>query len=145
MHRLQVKDCETAKREIQQAIRASREGRYCHRLHGVLLVASGLGCGEVARLLGCGRRTVQYWVRQYNERGLPGLLEDDRPGRPPKLGRETLARLEADLQREPAAFGYDRRTWDSNLVCWHLKRHYDVNLGPRQCQRLVQYDGKDQS
>jgi hypothetical protein len=34
-----------------------------HRLHGVLLVAQGLSCPEVARLLGDSSRSVEYWIR----------------------------------------------------------------------------------
>ena len=47
---------------LQQEIQRSEESRYDHRLHGVLLVAQGMTCPEVARLLGDSRRSVEYWV-----------------------------------------------------------------------------------
>jgi hypothetical protein len=34
---------------LQQEIRRSEESRYDHRLHGVLLVAQGMTCPDVAR------------------------------------------------------------------------------------------------
>ena len=37
---------------LQDEIRRSQEARYDHRLHGVLLVAQGLNCSQVAELLG---------------------------------------------------------------------------------------------
>jgi hypothetical protein len=37
---------------LQDEIRRSEESRYDHRLHGVLLVAQGMTCPEVAHLLG---------------------------------------------------------------------------------------------
>src|ERR1035438_8766257 len=40
---------------LQDEIRRSEESRYDHRLHGVLLVAQGLTCPEVAALLGDAR------------------------------------------------------------------------------------------
>jgi hypothetical protein len=46
---------------LQDEIRRSEESRYDHRLHGVLLVAQGLTCPEVASLLGDVPRTVEYW------------------------------------------------------------------------------------
>ena len=46
---------------LQQEIHRSEESRYDHRLHGVLLVAQGMTCPEVARLLGDAPRSVEYW------------------------------------------------------------------------------------
>ena len=66
---------------LQDEIRRSEESRYDHRLHGVLLVAQGLTCPEVARALGDAPRTIEYWVERFEDRGLAGLAEGDRPGR----------------------------------------------------------------
>jgi transposase len=63
----------------------SEESRYDHRLHGVLLVAQGMTCPEVAHLLGDAPRSVEYWVGRFERDGLPGLLEGERPGRPRRL------------------------------------------------------------
>ncbi len=55
---------------LQQEIQRSDESRYDHRLHGVLLVAQGLTCPDVARLLGDAPRSVEYWVHRYDQEGL---------------------------------------------------------------------------
>src|ERR1039458_206762 len=60
---------------LQDEIRRSEESRYDHRLHGVLLVAQGMTCPEVARLLGDAPRSVEYWVRGFEAKGLAGLEE----------------------------------------------------------------------
>src|ERR1700704_5642925 len=44
---------------LQQEIQRSEESRYDHRLHGVLLVAQGMTCPDVARLLGDAPRSVE--------------------------------------------------------------------------------------
>src|SRR3972149_10742702 len=75
---------------LQDEIRRSDEARYDHRLHGVLLVAQGMTCPEVARLLGDAPRTVEYWVRRFEEEGLFGLVEGERPGGPPRLSDEQM-------------------------------------------------------
>ena len=56
MKPLTIKDAETVILGLQDEIRRSGEARYDHRLHGVLLVAQGLSCPQVAHLLG-GRPT----------------------------------------------------------------------------------------
>src|SRR5258707_14730589 len=51
---------------LQQEIQRSEESRYHHRLHGVLLVAQGMTCPEVARLLGDAPRSVEYWFHRFD-------------------------------------------------------------------------------
>jgi len=70
---------------LQQEIQRSEESRYDHRLHGVLLVAQGMTCPEVARLLGDAPRSVENWVHRFDQEGLSGLTEGERSGRPSRL------------------------------------------------------------
>ena len=92
MRPLQIADAETIVLGLQDEIRRSEESRYDHRLHGVLLVAQGLTCPQVSRLLGDAPRSVEYWVRRFEERGLVGLAEGQRAGRPRRLSEAQLPR-----------------------------------------------------
>ena len=136
MRRLQIKDADIMGIAVQQEILRSEESRYDHRLHGLLLVCSGLSCAEVARLLGQGPRTVQYWVRRFEQSGFAGLQEGSRPGRPSALDAHTREVIGKDLRRSPRQFGYEQNLWDGKLLTHHLDQQYDVHLGVRQCQRL---------
>jgi transposase len=78
---------------LQQEIQRSEESRYDHRLHGVLLVAQGMTCPEVARLLDDAPRSVEYWVHRYGLHGLAGLTEGERPGRPSRLSESQLKEI----------------------------------------------------
>ena len=82
MRTLTITDSATVLFGLQDEIRRSDESRYDHRLHGVLLVAQGMTCPEVARVLGDASRSVEYWVRGFDERGLAALREGARAGRP---------------------------------------------------------------
>ena len=66
---------------------------YDHRLHGVLLVAHGMTCPEVAKLLGIAPRTVEYWARGFEAEGRAELCEGERGGRP-SVGRKNPVRLD---------------------------------------------------
>ena len=46
-----IDDAENVILGLQDEIRRSEESRYDHRLHGVLLVAYGMNCCQVADLL----------------------------------------------------------------------------------------------
>jgi hypothetical protein len=58
---LEIADAEVMQMAIRQEIDRSEESRYDHRLHGVLLVASGRSCTAVSQLFGEDATPVQRW------------------------------------------------------------------------------------
>lgn len=136
MRKLEIADPEIMRIAIQQEIVRSDESRYDHRLHGLLLVAGGQSCQQVADTFGENPRTVQRWVKRFEEYGLDGLREGERPGRPATLDAKQWAALGRDMRRPPKEFGHAAHLWDGKLLAEHLRRHYGVKLGVRQCQRI---------
>lgn len=136
MKRLAVAKAESNCRFIQQEICRSEEARYDHRLHGVLMVAQGMSCGEVARWLGEHVTTVERWVHRFNAAGVNGLREGEHSGRRPRLTEEEWAELEATLRLSPRELGYGQNLWDGKLLAHHVACTYQVELGVRQCQRI---------
>lgn len=136
MRALTIPDAETVVLGLQDEIRRSEEARYDHRLHGVLLVAEGLSCRQVASLLGDSPGTVGNWIHRFNERGLAGLAEGDRPGRPSRLSPEQLAEIDRMLRGSPSAVGLAGNLWDGPSLAAFIEDHYGLSLGVRQCQRL---------
>jgi transposase len=137
MKALRIADAKAARRAVQQELRRSAESRYDHRLHGVLLVCQGHPCAAVAAWLGEHPATVQRWVHRFAARGCGGLREVPRPGRPGRLASADRAKAEQDLRASPRTLGYDQDRWDGQLLARHLRQHYGVRLGSRQCQRLL--------
>lgn len=126
---------------LQDEIRRSEESRYDHRLHGVLLVAQGMTCPEVAALLGDAPRTVQYWVKRFEQDGLAGLAEKERPGRPASLTPEQVDAIGQVLRQVPRTFDLGVNLWDGKTLSAFVKKRYRVQLGVRQCQRLFRQLG----
>jgi transposase len=141
MRKLEIADADVMRIAIQQEIQRSEESRYDHRLHGLLLITGGQSCQQVAELFGEDRHTVQRWVKTFEEQGLDGLREGDRPGRPRSLTPQQWKLLGKDLRKSPDEFGLTGHLWDGKLLSEHLHRHYDVTLGIRQCQRLFKQMG----
>lgn len=126
---------------LQDEIRRSDESRYDHRLHGVLLVAQGMTCPEVAKLLGDSPRTVENWVHEFEKLGLAGLTEGERSGRPRRLGEDQLKEIGAVLRRMPRDFGLGGNLWDGKTLASWIEREHGIELGVRQCQRLFRQLG----
>jgi transposase len=141
MRPLTISDAATMVVGLQQEIQRSEESRYDHRLHGVLLVAQGLTCPEVASLLGDAPRTVEYWVRRFEAQGLTGLLEGDRPGRPPRLDAAQMREVNRILRNRPTDAGMPVNLWDGKTLAAWIEKRYGTRLGVRQCQRLFRQFG----
>jgi transposase len=134
---LKIGDAETVTLGLQEEIRRSEESRYDHRLHGVLLVAQGLNCCQVADLLGDAPRTVAYWVERFEEDGLAGLQEGARSGRPSKLKPDQIADLQRVVRGKPSEVGLSGNLWDGKTMSAYLREKHRLELGPRQCRRLL--------
>lgn len=141
MRPLTVSEAPSVIAGLQQEIQRSEESRYDHRLHGVLLVAQGMTCPEVSGLLGDAPRAVEYWVHRFEERGLTGLYEGERPGRPTRLTEKQIQEVQRVLREKPTDAGMDVNLWDGKTLSALIERKYGVPLGVRQCQRLFrQFD-----
>ena len=136
MKKLSIDDSREMKIAIQQEIQRSDDSRYDHRLHGVMLVASGRSCYEVAELFGRSPRSIQMWVQRFNQSGFAGLQDLEKTGRPSALNERLRAKLGKHLRKSPKSFGYNCNQWDGKVLSRHLSDHFNVELGVRQCQRL---------
>src|SRR5229473_676674 len=121
---------------LQQEIQRSEESRYDHRLHGVLLVAQGMTCPEVARLLGDAPRSVENWVHRFDQQGLAGLIEGERSGRPSRLKEKQVKEINRVLREKPSDAGMRVNLWDGKTLSAWIDKTYGIQLGVRQCQRL---------
>jgi len=59
---------------------------------------------QVGRLLGA-PRTVEYWVRRTEQKGLTGLTEGERPGRPTRLSAAQIQEVSRVLRGKPSDGG----------------------------------------
>ena len=134
--RIGIPDAETFVAAIQDEISRTREGRYFHRLHVLLYVLHGASPYEAARIYGDSPRAIEYWEHDLLTKGLTGLWEGDRPGRPSRLSVSDWETLRGEIRRSPRELGYDQNLWDGLLLSHHLKERYAVSLSIRQCQRL---------
>lgn len=83
--------------------RATAPHRMVLRARIVLLAAGGAGNSEVARQMGVCDDTVRKWRRRYCEKGLDGLADASRPGRPRVFPAAVTARVKALACEMPAA------------------------------------------
>lgn len=138
---LKVENSDTNITIIQDEIRRTSETKYEHRLHVVLLVAQGMSCVEVAKLMGDSIRSVEAWVKSFNQNGLEGLHYLPIPGRPSRISSDLLKEIGQVIRASPEEVGLDCVLWDGKALSQWLSVSKDINLGVRQCQRLFRQLG----
>lgn len=74
--------------ELETAAKAASIQRAYTRLMAIKALAMGFPHEQVAALFGVNEDSVSRWVRRFNERGIDGLTEGPRSGRPPKIKGE---------------------------------------------------------
>jgi transposase len=82
--------------------------------------ADGLSAPEIAtRMELCGA-TVRFWLKRFNERGLLGLEEDMRSGRPPTYSAEERSAVIAAALSCPAELGLPFASWTLDRLVAYL-------------------------
>ena len=80
----------------------------------------GLKVSDIsARMDLCGA-TVRHWLKRFNARGLEGLEEDVRSGRPPTYSAEQRSAVINTALTRPAALGLPFASWTLDRLVAHL-------------------------
>ncbi|WP_045878932.1 IS630 family transposase [Pseudofrankia sp. DC12] len=106
------------RRKIDQILAAgSSEARLVRRARIVLLAAGGAGPAEIARVSGCSLPTARVWPARFAARGIPGLFDRPRPGRPPVHGPSARLAVVATATSFPPS---GASVWTHRTLAGHL-------------------------
>ena len=122
---------------IHKEFHRSSEARYIHRLHGVLLVLSGMSSVQAGRLLHHPRRSISYWVSRFEKHGPSGLEDAEIPGRPATLNAGQERAVEAALKKSPKESGMEGDVWTGALVATFINKRYRIQMTMRHCRRIL--------
>ena len=96
-----------------------------------------VNCTIVAELIKRSLKTIQTWIKVFNEGGLETIAPNSPPGRPSSLSEEQKESLKADVLTHPRELGYELGDWEGKSVAHHIKQKFNVELSVRQAQRLL--------
>src|SRR6201996_1163336 len=103
--------------QLTQLARSRKRGAGLVRRAQIVLhaVEERLSAPEIAARMGLCGETVRFWIERFNARGLNGLAEDMRSGRPPTYCAEERSRVIRTALTRPAELGLP-------FACWTLDR-----------------------
>jgi transposase len=107
----------------------------------VLLAAEGRKAAEIAEELRLHAKTARFWLKRFNARGLAGLEESERPGRPPVYSADQVgAVIEAALTR-PAELGLPFASWTLDRLVAHLGEAKGIAMRRSRVGEILQGEG----
>lgn len=129
--------------EQRQELNGLRRRAVCRvsqRAHMVLLSARGYPVPQVAQIFEVGEDTVRTWLHRYQERGVDGLADRPRPGRPP---RDRLARhiVDAQASNSPGHGGLVQGFWTAALLSAFLAARFRLRLSASSVRRYLHQAG----
>jgi transposase len=98
----------------------------------------GIPHSQVAKLHNVTRRSLSAWVAKFNERGLDGLIEGKRSGRPSTIRPEDATGL-VDLVRNPAKVGQIH--WTGKKFHGYLRKALGIPIGYSAMMRWLHRQG----
>ena len=106
--------------ELEQAINQSPHPEVRQRAIAIRLLHLGYKPEQVANLVAITANTIWMWHRRWRARGMVGLQDSPRSGRPRKATTEYCRILEETLNSEPAEHGTALQSgqWIDCAIIW---------------------------
>ena len=131
------------KRLVRLSKQALRDGAYrvAGRLHAVALNMEGKTAPEIAHVLKVHRSKICLWLRRWQQKGVEGLLEGHRSGRPPQISERQFGTLADILDSGPVAYGFTSGVWTCPMVARVIHEEFSVSYHPAHICRLLHHLG----
>lgn len=128
--RLHVREVTSAERDAVRRLAHSRTApaRAVERARVVLAAVEGEAVEEIAVRLHLARNTVYLWLHRFDRRGLAGLEDAARAGRPPTYSREQVGEIVAMALTDPQALDLPFQSWTLDRLAAYLGEHKGIAM-----------------
>jgi len=107
--------------EVQRIARSHTLGAALVRRAQIIVYAvEGLKAEEIATRMDLCGNTVRHWLNRFNARGLEGLKEDVRTGRPPTYSAEQRSAVISAALTRPTELGLPFASWTLDRLVSYL-------------------------
>lgn len=141
--RLQVREMSEKEREIiQQTTRARTAAvRQVERTRIIQASAAGQSVVEIASGLQLKEAKVRKWIHRFNERGLDGLEDAARAGRPATYSAEEVSEVVAASLTDPQSLGLPFASWTLDRLEAYLNEAKGIGIKRSRINDLLLREG----
>ncbi len=111
--------------------------RTVERARMVWLAHQGFGVPAIAHKLRLCRATVRAWLKRFNRRGLTGLQEAPRPGRPATYTPAQVSEVIATSLTEPQSLGLPFASWTLDRLATYLQEVNGIAIKRSRIDELL--------
>jgi transposase len=115
--------------ELIAASKNRKDPGFARRARGVLMFAEGRHYSYICEALSVSKEAVRLWLRAYEAKGLAGLVDRPRPGKPRIKSKQIEEAVEEIIHRPPSEFGFDRSTWSLESITEYVLTSRGVQVG----------------
>lgn len=126
--------------EMEVAMKCARNTHSYLRLRTLWTLARGFDKKSVSEILGVDYSTLLDWIHAFNERGIDGLIDRRRTGRPRKIGSEEVKTSVLPLLDDPALAGQEH--WTIVKLHGYLKEALSKDLSYQTLLRYMHENGR---
>tara|TARA_Y100000031_G_C8193949_1_gene372765 strand:+ start:198 stop:1214 length:1017 start_codon:yes stop_codon:yes gene_type:complete len=124
--------------DIEEGIRCSPDRQTYERLFALKLLVQGYGNKEVSSMFSRSLRSIQNWVRLWNEGGAEALKTGKYTGRKPKIHPTVQAKL-CEMLQYPDEF--NQSYWTARKLHGFLNEQFNIRLGYSTLTRYFRQHG----
>jgi len=141
--RLDIQTHSAEERDALERMTRSRtaQARAVARARVVLAALEGDGVGAIAQRFQLSPATVYLWLHRFEERGLAGLADKPRGGRPPTYTREQVSTIVATALSDPQPLGQAYSSWTLDRLAAYLAEQHGITMKRSRLDELLLAEG----
>jgi transposase len=141
--RLQLREVTTEERQAVERLAHSRtaSARAVERARVVLAALDGQMVEEIAADQRLARNTVYLWLHRFEGRGLAGLEDRTRSGRPRTYPSEQVGAIVAAALTTPKTLGLPFASWTLDRLVAYLSEHKGISMKRSRLDELLLSEG----
>ncbi len=144
--RLEVTQIRAVTEEERQAVKRlahsrTASARSVERARVVQGALEGKQVEEIAVQLGVARATVYLWLHRFEVKGLAGLADAPRGGRPPTYSREQVGEIVATALTDPQTLGLPFSSWTLDRLVAYLSEQKGIAMKRSRVNEVLLTEG----
>jgi transposase len=141
--RLQLCEVTGEERQAVKRLAHSRTApaRAVERAQVVQAALEGAPVEDIAARLGLARNTVYLWLHRFEARGLAGLEDQPRGGRPPTYTREQVGEIVATALTDPQTLDLPFQSWTLDRLVAYLREQKGIAMQRSRLNEVLLTEG----
>lgn len=126
---------------VETAMHHAPQVEVRQRATAIRLLHLGHKPEAVAEMLAVAPSTIWNWHRRYRAKGLVGLADRPKSGRPAKADAAYIEAMDTTLATDPRTLGYGFSVWTTNKLRLHLAKLTGILLSYPRLRALLRKQG----